>query len=61
MSPSCFYFCSEADRAQQYLRDWLTSSGLKGKEGVSMPEEVVKETSAKYREAYEKITGKARS
>ena len=43
---------------KQYLRDWLTSSGLKGKDGVSMPEEVVAETSAKYREAYEKITGK---
>lgn len=42
---------------KQYLRDWLTNSGLKGKDGVSMPEEVVKETASKYREAYEKITG----
>nr|POE90023.1 phosphoribosylaminoimidazole-succinocarboxamide synthase [Quercus suber] len=42
---------------KQYLRDWLTTSGLKGKPGVSMSEEVVRETAAKYREAYEKITG----
>lgn len=52
----------EVGRAQssydkQYLRDWLTKSGLKGKEGVSMPEEVVLETAKKYREAFEMITG----
>lgn len=45
--------------SQQYLRDWLTNSGLKGKDNVSMPEEVVAETASKYREAYEKITGKS--
>ncbi|KAF4635122.1 hypothetical protein G7Y89_g2979 [Cudoniella acicularis] len=43
---------------KQYLRDWLVKEGLKGKEGVSMPEEVVKETTAKYREAFETLTGK---
>ncbi|KAI7489954.1 putative phosphoribosylaminoimidazole-succinocarboxamide synthase [Hortaea werneckii] len=43
---------------KQYLRDWLVSSGLKGKRGVSMPEEVAQETGRKYREAYAKITGK---
>lgn len=42
---------------QQYLRDWLTKSGLKAKAGVRMPEEVVAETASKYREAYEKLTG----
>ncbi|WPG98964.1 putative phosphoribosylaminoimidazole-succinocarboxamide synthase, SAICAR synthetase [Acrodontium crateriforme] len=42
---------------KQYLRDWLTSSGLKGKDGVAMPEEVVRGTQDKYREAYEKLTG----
>jgi phosphoribosylaminoimidazole-succinocarboxamide synthase len=35
----------------------LTSNGLKGKEGVKVPEDVVKQTAAKYKEAYEKITG----
>lgn len=43
---------------KQYLRNWLTKDGLKGKEGVSMPEEIVEGTSAKYREAFEKLTGK---
>jgi phosphoribosylaminoimidazole-succinocarboxamide synthase len=42
---------------KQFLRDWLTSNGLKGKEKVTVPEVVVKETAAKYQEAYEKITG----
>ena len=43
---------------KQFLRDWLVREGLKGKQGVSMPEDVVKETAAKYREAYERLTGK---
>lgn len=52
----------EVGRAQssydkQYLRDWLTQAGLKGKEGVRMPDEVVEETARKYREAFEMITG----
>ncbi|PGH09504.1 phosphoribosylaminoimidazolesuccinocarboxamide synthase [Blastomyces parvus] len=42
---------------KQFLRDWLVKSGLKGKDGVSMDEEVVRRTGEKYREAYEKITG----
>ncbi|USP82541.1 Phosphoribosylaminoimidazole-succinocarboxamide synthase [Curvularia clavata] len=43
---------------KQFLRDWLTSNGLKGKEGVEVPADVVERTAAKYREAYEKLTGK---
>jgi phosphoribosylaminoimidazole-succinocarboxamide synthase len=43
---------------KQYLRNWLTSSGLKGKEGVKMPDDVVKETASKYREAFESLTGR---
>lgn len=42
---------------KQFLRDWLTSKGLKGKEGVEVPEEIVEKTADKYKEAYEKITG----
>jgi len=41
---------------KQFLRDWLTANGLKGKEGVRVPEDVVVKTAEKYREAYEKIT-----
>jgi phosphoribosylaminoimidazole-succinocarboxamide synthase len=48
-----------ANSFQQYLRDWLTNSGLKGKDGVGMPEEVVAETASKYREAFTKITGQS--
>ena len=43
---------------KQFLRDWLTGSGLKGQEGVSMPEHVVSETGEKYREAFERVTGR---
>ncbi|KAK4892917.1 Bifunctional purine biosynthetic protein ade1 [Elasticomyces elasticus] len=43
---------------KQYLRDWLTSTGNKGKEGVRMPDEVVKATTEKYTEAFEKLTGR---
>jgi phosphoribosylaminoimidazole-succinocarboxamide synthase len=43
---------------KQYLRDWLTREGLKGKEGVEMPEEIANKTSEKYQEAFEMLTGK---
>ncbi|KAE9372958.1 phosphoribosylaminoimidazole-succinocarboxamide synthase-like protein [Stipitochalara longipes BDJ] len=42
---------------KQYLRDWLTGEGLKGKQGVKMPQEVADKTAEKYREAFEKLTG----
>lgn len=42
---------------KQYLRDWLTGNGLKGKEDVVMPEEVVEGTRGKYVEAFERLTG----
>lgn len=41
---------------KQFLRDWLTSNGLKGKEGVKVPNDIVLKTAAKYSEAYEKLT-----
>lgn len=44
---------------KQFLRDWLTDNGLKGKEGVEVPGEIVEKTAAKYREACEKLTGKS--
>jgi len=42
---------------KQFLRDWLVSEGLKGKEGVVVPVEVVGRTADKYREACEMLTG----
>jgi phosphoribosylaminoimidazole-succinocarboxamide synthase len=42
---------------KQFLRNWLTSEGLKGKDGVEMPEEIVNATSEKYQEAFNMLTG----
>lgn len=42
---------------KQYLRDWLTSNGLKGKEDVEMTEEVIQNTASKYTEAFQILTG----
>jgi phosphoribosylaminoimidazole-succinocarboxamide synthase len=36
----------------------LTKSGLKRKQGVEMPEEIAANTSRKYLEVYELLTGK---
>ncbi|KAI0521705.1 hypothetical protein F5B22DRAFT_547730 [Xylaria bambusicola] len=44
---------------KQYLRDWLTGEGLKGKEGVSMTGDVQARTSAKYLEAFQRLTGES--
>jgi phosphoribosylaminoimidazole-succinocarboxamide synthase len=44
---------------KQFLRDWLTSNGLKDKHGVKMPEDVVKKTEEKYIKAFEKLTGRS--
>ena len=49
---------SQGSFDKQYLRDYLTSHDLKGKSGVEIPEDVVKNTQEKYREAFEKIVGK---
>ena len=43
---------------KQFLRDWLTREGLKGKQGVRMPEDIVLKTAEKYKEAFELLTGK---
>lgn len=43
---------------KQFLRDWLTANGLKGKEDVEMPEDIAKKTRGKYIEAYELLTGR---
>ncbi|KAM7209661.1 phosphoribosylaminoimidazole-succinocarboxamide synthase [Naviculisporaceae sp. PSN 640] len=43
---------------KQYLRNWLTKEGLKGKDGVSMPEEIAEATAARYKEAFKLLTGK---
>jgi phosphoribosylaminoimidazole-succinocarboxamide synthase len=42
---------------KQFLRDWLTGEGLKGVEGVKIPEEVVRRTGEKYKDVFEILTG----
>lgn len=42
---------------KQFLRDWLVSEGLKGKDGVRMSDEIAQKTAEKYREAWQRITG----
>ena len=43
---------------KQFLRDWLSANGLNGKDGVTVPEDVVMKTAAKYQEACDKIVGR---
>ena len=43
---------------KQFVRDWLIKAGLKGKEGVELPEEVVRMTGERYRNAYRMLVGK---
>jgi len=45
---------------KQVLRDWLVREGLKGVEGVEMPEEVVERTQKGYEEAARRLMGDAR-
>lgn len=45
---------------KQVLRDWLMREGLKGVEGVEMPEEVVERTRKGYEEAAGRLMGDAR-
>lgn len=51
--------CGQSSYDKQYLRDWLSSNGFKGKTPApELPAEVVAATKAKYVEAYEILTGK---
>ena len=42
---------------KQFLRDWLTKEGLRGKEGAEMPPEVIENTLQRYMNAYNTLTG----
>ncbi len=43
---------------KQYMRDWIKSTGYDPESGNPIPEDVIKTTSNKYKEAYKLITGK---
>ena len=43
---------------KQFLREWLTRNGLRGKEGVEIPDNIACRTRHKYVEVYELLTGR---
>lgn len=43
---------------KQYMRDWLKKSNWSAEKPTPIPEDVIDTTTAKYIEAYERITGK---
>lgn len=42
---------------KQYVRNWLTDNNKAGVDGVSLPDDVVQQTRAKYVDMYERLTG----
>lgn len=42
---------------KQFVRDYLLSNNLNGKDGVVLPSQVIEETLSKYKEAYARIVG----
>jgi tyrosyl-tRNA synthetase len=50
----------QASFDKQYLRDWLIQEGLRNKEGVALPEQVVRGTKEKYEEARDRVMGLGR-
>ncbi|KAL2114664.1 hypothetical protein VUR80DRAFT_2644 [Thermomyces stellatus] len=43
---------------KQIVRNWLTKEGLAGKEGVVLPKEVCDATEDRYRDVFQRLTGK---
>ena len=43
---------------KQYVRDWIKSTNYNPESGIPLPDEVIKVTAEKYKEAYELLTGK---
>ncbi|EQK99771.1 hypothetical protein G6O67_001830 [Ophiocordyceps sinensis] len=43
---------------KQFVRNWLIKEGLKGKEGVEIPEDICKATEQRYKDVFLKLMGK---
>ncbi|KAK3392962.1 putative phosphoribosylaminoimidazole-succinocarboxamide synthase [Podospora didyma] len=43
---------------KQFLRNWLIQEGLKYKEGVAMPADIAEATAARYKDAFQRLSGK---
>ncbi|KAL9610104.1 MAG: hypothetical protein Q9167_005183 [Letrouitia subvulpina] len=44
---------------KQELRDWLKNNNLKGQEDVLLPDNIIRVTEEKYKEAYERLVGRS--
>ncbi len=42
---------------KQFLRDWLVREGLKGKDGVRMPPDIVAQTAQRYTDVFARLSG----
>lgn len=42
---------------KQFVRDWLVREGLKGKEGVAIPDDIAAATGERYRDVFARLTG----
>ncbi|KAL9054927.1 MAG: hypothetical protein Q9162_003868 [Coniocarpon cinnabarinum] len=49
---------SQPSLDKEPLRRWLVENGLKGRDGVMMPRHIVNETERRYKDAYERLTGR---
>ncbi|KAF3354710.1 hypothetical protein VdG1_07196 [Verticillium dahliae VDG1] len=54
---SLLFVATDRISAYDFVRDWLVSRGLKGVDGVAVPDDVAARTADKYREIFEKLTG----
>ena len=43
---------------KQYVRDWIKSTNYNPESGIPLPDDVIRVTTEKYKEAYELLTGK---
>lgn len=43
---------------KQFIRNWLIREGLKGKDGVAVPQDIADKTAEKYKEVFKRLTGK---
>jgi phosphoribosylaminoimidazole-succinocarboxamide synthase len=48
----------QASFDKQHLRDYLTEHGLKGEEGVEIPDAVARKIAAKYQEVFDRLFGR---
>lgn len=43
---------------KQFIRNWLIREGVKGKQGVAIPQDIAQATAEKYKDVFHRLTGK---